>query len=448
MELWLEPFLFLLAALATLKYGYLSQFQISGEFLKESSASIACIFLLFTLLTQTKKIYTAETQKKIILVSSLFGYSILLRASFAPILFSLFFLFGCTNYPPNNSLYRKLYARALYLISWLLPIPAYFFLSEWQEFGFALGIYLFVFWLRIILFTQDFNDSEGKQNLSVLDFALFFLHPSNLLLFGQGGFLALTTDANQNKKETLFPAYKLIGLSLLYIFLALPLLDQLHHAWNAVMPWKIHASIQQMLLAYQEGAQPRFQELFLTTILEQLRYFLIFAGISHMKIGAWNATGADYAPQFNAPFLSTNLSEIWQRHSWHYRILLQRSFYLPIFLSTQKLPILLRRILAILFSAFIGNLLIHCALFGLPKLGENWGMYLNTWPYFLLLAFGICVQELWSNSNPLPKLRRSPPYLACAWLLTWSFFCLIHLFSRPVAALSPVDILHMLLDSL
>ena len=128
---------------------------------------------------------------------------------------------------------------------------------------------------------------------------------------------------------------------------------------------------------------------FATTLLDVLRWLVLWGGVVHMKTGLWRICGYRVDAYFDKPWLSTNLVVFWGRFTFHYRAFLSRAFYYPVFFKVARKHLRVRVVVATLAATALGNLLWgHVAerLFYRGLEGRQVLEVLRTWPYFLLLG--------------------------------------------------------------
>ena len=200
----------------------------------------------------------------------------------------------------------------------------------------------------------------------------------------------------------------------------------------------VYTSTAHLVEQYVEGAPIGTATVLLSTFLDQVRVFLVFGAITHFRVGAWRVFGHDVDPQYNRPWMATNLVALWGRFAFHYREFLVRTFYYPIFFRFFKKYLYLRVFLATMVATSIGNHIwghVPDRLYSKGVTLENLIMILRAWPYYLLLGLGISLTQLYlmrkgRTRRPWTLDRRIGLDILAAYC-TMQYFCLIHIFARP-----------------
>jgi hypothetical protein len=200
-----------------------------------------------------------------------------------------------------------------------------------------------------------------------------------------------------------------------------------------------------------EGATIHSSSVLGTTFLDLLRWILLWGGVFHFKVGVWRVCGYKVDPDFQYPLLSTNLVTLWTRLTFHYREYLLRAFYYPVFFRFFKRRPALRTFVATVAAAGVGNMIWghlteHMYYDGMRF--ENFAAVLDAWPYYVLLAGGIGVSELFQRKF---RKRRKPWTLGPRLLLdvlaayaTLQAFALFRMFNRPAGGSGTTDLLRLL----
>ncbi|HAD57736.1 MAG TPA: hypothetical protein DCG12_00635, partial [Planctomycetaceae bacterium] len=97
--------------------------------------------------------------------------------------------------------------------------------------------------------------------------------------------------------------------------------------WNV----PVYKFISSMVEDYCDGTPMSTPTVLLSTICDQYRIFLLWGAVTHFKVGTWRVLGYNVDPQYNKPWLATNLANLWSRFAFHYREFLVRAVYYPVF---------------------------------------------------------------------------------------------------------------------
>lgn len=314
--------------------------------------------------------------------------------------------------------------------------------AEWRL---PLGILLFFWqWERLMLYHLDQQHGRVPDTLPLMDYLALFLTPAALsngswgVAIGQGyayldqGYLA------QDKNRLAWEGVKIWGVALIYLVFG----EWLRRAWVAAFTgWGIdvhHAQTKELVCAFVATGQADTGSVLATTLLDQGRWFMVWAAALHFKTGLWRVYGYRMEPYFNRPWLATNLVELWTRFTFHYREFLVRAFFYPVFFRWFRDHSGLRVFVATMAAAGFGNLFwghLPEEFFYKGLRFENFYGVLQTWPYFVLLGLGVSLTELYLTRN---KTTRKPwtldyhlPLDILAMYLTLQFYSLIHVFARP-----------------
>jgi hypothetical protein len=172
-----------------------------------------------------------------------------------------------------------------------------------------------------------------------------------------------------------------------------------------------------------------------SSLLGHLHWIFTLGGLFHFKVAIWRLLGYDVDPYLRFPLLATNLVTLWGRLTFYWKEVLVRGFYYPVFLRLARWPFWARSLAATLVAAGLANWLwahlTELLIFG-GMSGRSLSKALQLWPYFLLLAGGIGVAQLWVSFRG----RRRRPWTFDRWLVTdllaayatTQFYALIHVF--------------------
>lgn len=308
------------------------------------------------------------------------------------------------------------------------------------------GLFLFfIQWQRIILYHIDFKDKVIPNDLSLINYLIVFFNPSVTLncvdghVIGSGYKYITNNFLSKDKNEVVLSGIKILNIALLYLLI-----------WNWVPKFLVsfiennfsiivYSRVENLISAHLNGDYISTPTVLLSTLIHQIRWFILFGGIVHFKVGIWRILGFNLAPYFDKPWLATNLISLWARYSFYFREFLVKSFYYPVFLNYFKKKKNLRIFMATFAASCFGNytwghLPEIMLLNGLET--KNLVYILPRWPYYLLLGLGISLTQIYllkkkSKRKPWTKDKKIILDFLFAYL-TIQFFSLIHVFARPV----------------
>lgn len=310
--------------------------------------------------------------------------------------------------------------------SWKLPVAVLLFFWQFQ---------------RIHLYYIDYHDGYTPLDLSLSKHLSLFFSPAMLSnqnwadQIGQAyrylDSKHLTTPANQR----VMGALKLLWIALAYMLF----MDEfIWYVVDVFRSYDIHAYTHiRNLVIYENEIGATTSSVLATCFIEQIRWFLLMGGVTHFKTAIWRLFGYDVDPMFNKPWLATNLVAFWSRFTYHYREYLVRAFYYPVFFRYFKSKPTLRIIAGTVAAAGLGNLIwghLSQTAFYFGADVDKFALTARTWPYFLLLALGIGLTQIY-----LIKVKRTRrPWSRDRYLLrdvlsvylTIQFYGLIQIFAR------------------
>ena len=316
-----------------------------------------------------------------------------------------------------------------------------------------LGILLFFWhWERLMLYHVDYKSGRMPKEISPIAYLSIFLTPASLpnwkwgVTIGQGYTYLENNFYCQDKNRLAIEGIKIWGIALIYLVFN----DVIRYGLISLFEFfKIEvygARITRMVSHYVAGGEVTTSSVLATTILDQIRWMMLWGGSVHFKTGIWRVCGYQMDPYFNKPWLSTNLVTYWTRFTFHYREFLVRCFYYPVFFKYFKNNIILRVTLATFAAVTVGNLVWGHVTEGMFYHGmyfHNFAEVLKTWPYFVLLTLGITVTELylfWMKSTRKPwTLDRFWFTDFIAMYCTIQFYCIIHVFAKPSSGATLTD---------
>jgi hypothetical protein len=325
-----------------------------------------------------------------------------------------------------------------------------------------LGILLFFWqWERLMLYQIDYDQDQVPKDLPLIGYLAVFFSPAALpnwhwgVTIGQGyryladGFLA------EDKNRLALDGVKLWGVALLYLVFGEWLRLKLVAGFGALGLAVHGAHTKELVCDFIATGHAGTAEVLATTLVDQVRWFLVWAAVLHFKAGAWRVFGYRMEPYFDRPWLATNLVSFWARFTFHYREFLVRAFFYPVFFRWFKQHTRLRLFVATMAAACFGNLFwghLPEEFFYKGLRFENlWGV-LQTWPYFVLLGLGISLTELYllgrkNARKPWTRDARLPLDVLAVYG-TLQFYALIHVFARPCAGGSLGDYARLFLIGL
>ena len=361
-----------------------------------------------------------------------------------------YFLFEKLIYPildKNNKL--SYFLRMILLQS---PIIACFIIPYINSFThnylkLSFGIILFFWqWERITMYQIDYNDGAIPEDITLINYLSMFINPSIISTWNFGGSISqgyTYTETNflaKDKNILAIEGAKLSLIALFYLIFGAYLMETLSYYINYFFGIISYTDVYTLVFKYSECQQITTATVLLSTFIGQVKWFMFFGGLVHLRVGLWKIYGYNIEPYFNKPWLATNLANFWVRYTYHYREFLFRVFYYPFFSRFFKKNKTLRVFMATFFTLTVGNFL-----WGhLTEEMFSKGFYLYnfkliyTLPYFLLLGLGISLTQIYLLKTK--KNNKRKPWtldkmflmdILCSYL-TFQFYSLIHIFARPI----------------
>ncbi len=330
---------------------------------------------------------------------------------------------------------------------------------EWKV---PLGVFLFFWhWQRVILYHVDYKDGHVPKDLPVSHYLSIFLNPAMIpswtwsAYIGQGYAYISNNFLCQDKNRLVMAGLKIWGFSMLYLVFDRWFIYNLVDYLNDTFDFKLYTHIKSMVRHHVRGREMSTPTVLFTCIIDQSRWMLLWASVVHFKVGLWRIFGYNVDPHFNKPWLATNLANFWSRYAFHFRAFLVGAFYYPIFLRFFKKHLQIRVFVATMAAACVGNMIWGHMSENLYYEGLEWENildYLPRWPYFLLLGLGISLVQVYL----LRKKRNRKPWTwgwriltdILAAYVTIQFYCLIHIYGRPVPGGSVWEYTRLLLIGL
>jgi hypothetical protein len=309
----------------------------------------------------------------------------------------------------------------------------------------ALGVLLFFWqWARVIMYHLDWKDGHVPADVSFVRYLSVFVSPGAVpvwqwgIAIGQGYRYVEDNFLSEPKNRIVWSGVRLMLLAFAYVVLW----DWVHHQAVRLFTFlgvDVHEGETLVLVEdFVAGERVSTASVLLTTFLDLVAWVLHWGGIFHFKVAVWRVCGYKFDAEVNRPWLATNLVTFWPRITYHYREFLVRAFYFPVFLGMFRRSATLRIVAATFAAAGVGNLVWGHVTERMYYGGAEWeGVVeeLATWPYFLLLAGGISLTELYllRRKNRRRAWTLGPRIVfdvACAWA-TLQFFTMIRIFRRP-----------------
>jgi hypothetical protein len=316
-----------------------------------------------------------------------------------------------------------------------------------------LGVLLFFWhWERLMMYHVDYKSGRMPKEVSPIVYLSVFLTPACLpnwkwgVTVGQGYTYLENNFYCVDKNRLAIEGIKIWGVALIYLVFN----DVIRYGLISLFDYfgieVFSARITRMVSHYVKGGEVTTSSVLATTVLDQIRWMMLWAGSVHFKTGIWRVCGYQMDPYFNKPWMSTNLITFWTRFTFHYREFLVRCFYYPVFFKFFKNNFILRVAVATFAAVTIGNLVWGHVTEGMFYHGlyyYNFAEVLKTWPYFVLLTLGITVSELYLYWR---KPTRKPWSFDRYWLTdffamycTVQFYCIIHVFAKPSSGATLAD---------
>lgn len=316
-----------------------------------------------------------------------------------------------------------------------------------------LGVLLFFWhWERLMMYHVDYKSGHMPKEVSPITYLSVFLTPASLpnwkwgVTVGQGYTYLENNFYCKDKNHLVIEGLKIWGIALLYLVFNDVIRYELVDLFQSFGIEVYNARITRMVAHYSSGHEVTTSSVLATTVLDQIRWMMLWAGSVHFKTGIWRVCGYQMDPYFNKPWMSTNLVTFWVRFTFHYREFLVRCFYYPTFFKFFKKNIVLRISLATFAAVTVGNLVWGHMTEGMFYHGmyySNFWEVLKTWPYFVLLTLGITVTELYLFWR---KPKRKAWTLDRYWFTdfiamycTIQFYCIVHVFAKPSSGATLTD---------
>lgn len=326
--------------------------------------------------------------------------------------------------------------------AWELPLGLLFIIWQWQ---------------RLMVYQVDYQAGDVPADLPFLDYLSVFMMPGILANWhsaqyvGQGYAYLSSRFLNQDKNTIVLGGLRLWGVALVYLTLSQLVLqgvDIISHASGIPIYWSTSALVE----SYLKGIRMSTPTVLLSTLIDQGRIFLQYGSLTHFRIGTWRVLGHDVDPQYNRPWLATNLVSLWGRFAFHYREFLVRCFYYPVFFRFFKTNLYLRVFVATMVSTFVGNYIwghVPVRLYSSGLTPQSLTLILRAWPYYLLLGLGISITQLYL----MRKGRTRKPWTfdrrigldVLASYATLQYFSIIHIFARTRPDATLADMMRLFL---
>lgn len=310
----------------------------------------------------------------------------------------------------------------------------------------SIGILMFFWqWERIMMYQIDYDDGAIPENITIIEYLSIFINPSVISNWNWGASIAQGYTYSENnflskdKNILAIEGIKISLIALFYLIFGFHLIKTLSTFINNFFGIYVYIDVYSMVLDFSNGKEMSTFTVLLSTFIGQVKWFLVFGGVVHLRVGLWRLHGYNIDSYFNKPWLATNLANFWVRYTYHYREFLFRVFYYPFFSRFFKENMTLRVFSATLFSLTIGNFFwghFTEEMFYKGFKVSNFKM-IETIPYYLLLGLGISLTQIYllnkKNNKRKPWTKDKLFFLdiLCAYL-TFQSYSLIHIFARPV----------------
>jgi hypothetical protein len=319
--------------------------------------------------------------------------------------------------------------------------------AVWEGFGGAewklpLGIILFFWhWQRLFIYYMDYQAGQVPKDISLPLYLSIFFNPAQITnwrwgpVVGQGYSYTANSFYSKDKNRIILDGIKLLGWGMFYLALGDWIKYNLVIAARE-MGFTVFWRLSELSCHFVLGGAVDTPTVLLTTLFDQIKWFLLMAGVLHFKVGIWKICGYDIEPYMNRPWLATNLVSLWGRITLHYRDFLIRCFYYPCFFRFFKKNTTVRIFAAIMAAVVFGNLVWGNMVRRLVHRGVEWkyieGLWV-TWPHFVMLGIGIAVSAFWlmNKKNKTRKpwtLDRKFPVDILSMYITLQYYSLTHVF--------------------
>ncbi len=312
--------------------------------------------------------------------------------------------------------------------TWVMPVGLLYFCYQWA---------------RLMVYRVDYRDGVVPRDLPLGEYLAVFLSPVAIPNFtyapylGQGYGYLKERHLVEDKNALVRSGTRLWCLALVYMVFAGQFTASFVEAMGRYFGLNVYAQTSELVREHVAGVEHSTPTVLISTFLNQVRVYLIYGGVTHFRVGAYRILGYRVDPQYDRPWLATNLASLWGRFAFHLREFLVRVFYYPTFFAFFKRRPALRIFFATMVATVVGNFVWgHVPQVTLYELKwETLLRFLSTWPYFLLLGLGISITQIVLTRRPRTRRpwtwdRRFPLDILSAYL-TFQFFALIHVFIRP-----------------
>lgn len=311
-----------------------------------------------------------------------------------------------------------------------------------EEWKIPLGIALFFWhWLRLFMYHMDYLSGQVPKDLSLMSYLAIFFNPGAFpnwywgAATGQGYCYVTSRFYSKDKNQLIWDGLKIWGWAIFYLAIG----DWIKYSLvNVVRDFGIPVfwRLREMGCHFVDGGSVSLATVWATTLFDQIKWFLLMAGVMHFKVGLWRICGYDVEPFLNRPWLATNIVNLWGRLTLHFRDFLIRCFYYPVFFRCFKKKPYLRIFAAVFAAAAVGNLVSGNMVRRLIHRGMEW-KYIDelwvTWPHYFFLVLGIYISAVWllkkKNKTRQPwTLDKKLPLDILAMAFTLQYYSLTHIF--------------------
>lgn len=200
--------------------------------------------------------------------------------------------------------------------------------------------------------------------------------------------------------------------------LSLALFDALHYSVQIFGPTTVGAAVGGSIF---DESLPFVQRYLRSTLITYLAGLTVCLGIqigfyfmSIIGVAVFHNTPESWPPIFDAPWVSTSLSEFWAKR-WH-------QAFRDLFVSCGSRPLarLFGRMGTVLGAFIISGLLHVAGLWGMGRGTELWG----AGGYFLMMGVGVIIERGWAGAMTKTTGRRVRVrgWIGWVWTMAWVVF--------------------------
>ena len=315
-----------------------------------------------------------------------------------------------------------------------------------REFELPVGVILYFWqWERLIMYYQDVKEGRTPDELPLITYLSVFCNPGSMNNMNWDGTIALgytyntQTFLRRHKTDLVWSGVKIWWVALLYALFGRWFVGTLMDLFETVFQVELYRSVSVLVRNHVARTDVSTATVLLSCLLHNVNWWVLRASLQHFRVGIWRVSGYDVEPDMNKVWKATNLVNLWPRLTFHYVQLLIRVFYYPVFFRLKKLPQALRITVSIFAAAAFGNMIFFHVVPHLNNRGrttETLWLALADWPYYVLLAAGISLCEIYVFYRSKKKKQPRKAWTLDRWLgldvacmlASVTFFSLIHVF--------------------